>query len=96
MPDETGDRTYPANEPGVYDLGHRHFATIYGNAGYRWWHDCPAVEHVSWGWFGKVSDAQQSGHRIIRHVPTLTVEGSLLCTDCGDHGFIREAKWVPA
>lgn len=41
------------------------------------------------------------------HVPTrgrwqvqawdpLTLSPSLLCTACGDHGFIREGKWVPA
>lgn len=26
----------------------------------------------------------------------LTLEPSLLCTVCGDHGFIREGRWVPA
>jgi hypothetical protein len=26
----------------------------------------------------------------------LTVSPSLLCTRCGDHGFIRDGKWVPA
>lgn len=26
----------------------------------------------------------------------LTVSPSLLCTRCGDHGFIREGRWVPA
>jgi hypothetical protein len=26
----------------------------------------------------------------------LTVSPSLLCTACGDHGFIREGRWVPA
>ena len=26
----------------------------------------------------------------------LTVSPSLLCLQCGDHGFIREGKWVPA
>jgi len=25
-----------------------------------------------------------------------TVTPSLLCVACGDHGFIREGKWVPA
>lgn len=24
----------------------------------------------------------------------LTLDPSLLCTSCGDHGFIREGKWV--
>jgi hypothetical protein len=26
----------------------------------------------------------------------LTLSPSLLCTVCGDHGFIRDGKWVPA
>ena len=26
----------------------------------------------------------------------LTISPSLLCTVCGDHGFIRQGKWVPA
>lgn len=26
----------------------------------------------------------------------LTVSPSLLCVSCGDHGFIREGRWVPA
>lgn len=26
----------------------------------------------------------------------LTLSPSLLCTACGDHGFIREGRWVPA
>ncbi len=27
---------------------------------------------------------------------SLTITPSLLCTECGDHGFIRGGKWVPA
>lgn len=26
----------------------------------------------------------------------LTMSPSLLCSACGDHGFIREGRWVPA
>ena len=26
----------------------------------------------------------------------LTLEPSLLCTACGDHGFVRAGRWVPA
>lgn len=26
----------------------------------------------------------------------LTLSPSLLCNRCGDHGFIREGRWVPA
>lgn len=91
-----GAAAYPAGEVGVYDIGNRHFVVPYGEAGYRWWHDCPAVEHVSWGWIGRVSAERESGHRIVHHAPSLTVEGSLICPDCGDHGFIRDMRWVAA
>jgi hypothetical protein len=26
----------------------------------------------------------------------LTLSPSLLCRECGDHGFVRKGKWVPA
>jgi hypothetical protein len=26
----------------------------------------------------------------------ITISPSLLCLSCGDHGFIRDGKWVPA
>lgn len=29
-------------------------------------------------------------------VEPLTLSPSLLCRLCGDHGFVREGKWVPA
>lgn len=32
------------------------------------------------------------GHRIVNRSP-LTVEPSILCPDCGTHGFIREGRW---
>jgi hypothetical protein len=108
--------TYPEGEPGVIDLGHRHFvaplsvpARLWEGTevtdcwpehptGYRWWHDCRwRVErglHTSWGWFGETPNGR-SGH-VITSTEPLTVEGSLLCPDCGDHGFIRAGQWVPA
>ena len=91
MPTET---PYPATETEVTDLGLRHFVRPNGFGGYLWWHDCPAVEHVSWGWFGP-GDGQASGHIIVSHNP-LIVQGSLICERCRDHGFIRDDKWVPA
>lgn len=35
------------------------------------------------------------GHRIVQRDP-LTVEPSILCPDCGTHGFIRDGRWVEA
>ncbi len=87
---------YPASMPGTIDLGRRHFVRPNGEGGYLWWHDCPAVDHVSWGWFGPGFDGKASGHVIVAREPLLTVAGSLVCTDCGDHGFIRQNRWDPA
>jgi hypothetical protein len=86
---------YPASLENTQDLGHRHFVRPNGEGGYLWWHDCPAVAHISWGWFGPGFDGQASGHRITSHAP-LHVVGSLLCTDCQDHGFIENGRWKPA
>ena len=33
--------------------------------------------------------------RLISREP-LTLEPSILCRECGNHGFIREGRWVPA
>ncbi len=85
---------YPADKPEAMDLGDRHFVMPNGHGGYMWWHDCPAVEHISWGWFGPNGD-QASGHIIVTHDP-LTVQGSLVCEACRDHGFIRGGRWVRA
>lgn len=84
---------YPAGEEGVIDLGLRHF--VRPGEPCLWWHDGPAAQHVSWRWFGVAKDGRASGHRIERMDP-LTVGGSLICTDCGDHGFIRNGRWEPA
>lgn len=32
----------------------------------------------------------------VESLEPLTLSPSLLCTVCGDHGFIREGKWVKA
>ena len=32
----------------------------------------------------------------VESLDPLTVSPSLLCGTCGDHGFIRAGKWVPA
>lgn len=83
--------SYPEGENGVIDLGLRHFVMASGD-GYLWWHDCP-VEHPAWGYIGDIG-TRKSGHVIIWREP-LTVRGSLLCSECGDHGHIEEGVWKP-
>lgn len=36
-----------------------------------------------------------AGHRVEQEDP-LTVSPSILCPDCGLHGFIQHGRWVPA
>lgn len=36
------------------------------------------------------------GHWTQESVEPLTLAPSLRCTMCGDHGFVRDGKWVPA
>jgi hypothetical protein len=87
---------YPANVPGVLDLGARHFVRPCGDppTWWMWWHDCATVTHTAWGWIGDQGD-KKSGHRIASTSP-LHVEGSLVCEDCGDHGWIHDGRWVKA
>lgn len=88
---------YPADLKAATDLGQRHFVMPGSNDDeYLWWHDCNGDRPVGgWGWFGRGQDGRESGHHIRSEDP-LTVAGSLICTVCGDHGFIRDGKWVPA
>ncbi len=85
---------YPDGENNVEPLGDRHFVmpTDRDRRGFFWWHDCTG--RSGWGWFGAV-EAGASGHKITSSDP-LTVQGSLLCTVCGDHGFIRDGRWAAA
>ncbi len=84
---------YPAAEPGVIGLGHRHFVLPTFDGGYLWWHDCGAADHVSWRWIVRLGD-RTSGH-VVEQTSPLTIAGSLICEQCGDHGFIRGGVWQP-
>jgi hypothetical protein len=91
--------TYPATEEIAVDIGLRHFIIPCEEGGHRWWlwwHDCPTPSsgHVSWNWIGN-NGSNASGHKI-ESIEPLTVSGSLICTDCGDHGFICDGRWIAA
>lgn len=36
-----------------------------------------------------------NGHTIVQDDP-LTIEASILCPDCGTHGWVRNGRWVSA
>lgn len=54
----------------------------------------------SWcgGWVGftNVEGADEQAKHQLESIEPLTVSPSLLCRRCGNHGFIRESRWVPA
>lgn len=35
------------------------------------------------------------GHTVVKRGP-LTIVASILCTDCGLHGFVTNGAWIPA
>jgi hypothetical protein len=35
------------------------------------------------------------GHTVVTRDP-LTIVASILCTDCGLHGFVTNGEWIPA
>lgn len=48
--------------------------------------DLPETSHLA---------ADDHRWRVVSWDP-LTIEPSVLCRICGDHGYIREGRWVPA
>jgi hypothetical protein len=81
------------------DLGHDHKCRTVTD---------PSTGQVSALWVSHVC-SKHSGEGDASYIPLrgpnpwtlekldpITISPSLLRTDCGDHGFIREGKWVPA
>jgi len=81
---------YPRGEPGVIDLGDGQFLLpTTGAPEFLWWHRCP--KRAAWRQIGGTT----SGHKVTSHDP-VTIQGSLLCTDCGAHGFVEDGRWRKA
>jgi hypothetical protein len=76
------------------DLGSGHRASWLVSEGGRnlmtWHPNCSAKANSRW-----VDLVSGTHHRLISEDP-LHIEPSLLCEFCGDHGFIRDGRWVPA
>ncbi len=92
---------YPAGfDAEIIDIGLRHFIWHQQDGRWLWWHDC-VTARPAWGWFGDVHTIHEvgpisSGHKVIDSADGITVQGSLICEDCGDHGFIENGKWRKA
>lgn len=65
-----------------------------------WYHVNPKNGQCCFGSFGWRNPAPEKFAApalwTLSHWEPLTVHPSLLCLDCGAHGWIREGKWVPA
>lgn len=48
------------------------------------------------GKFVKVVAPRLTNHTVTRNADGITVRASILCRDCGAHGFITDSKWVNA
>ena len=66
---------------------------IYTNGTWRFEHRCrrPHITVIC----APALQLDNGGHRVAQSDP-LTIEPSILCPDCGTHGFIRNGRWVEA
>lgn len=48
------------------------------------------------GWFVKIVAPRIALHTVTRTAVGITVRASILCPDCGLHGFITDNRWSPA
>lgn len=56
--------------------------------------ECSGVCHFDTPVMQKVFP--EANHWQVESWDPLTMSPSILCRTCGDHGFIREGRWVPA
>jgi hypothetical protein len=82
---------------GFIDIGHG-VSVFYmeDNTGIYWRH--PGCRSSYFLWF--MPNLYSTGHRLVSGSPDdmehFTIEGSLLCPNCGFHGFITNGRWIPA
>jgi hypothetical protein len=69
---------------------------------HRWgWVNSPTGRNIWWvhrctrGLVLGTIDVTKPVHTLVSEDP-LHVEPSILCPECGDHGFIRDGKWISA
>ena len=55
--------------------------------------------NCSWNWLKFWPNEESTGHKLISggelNIPSLTIQGSLLCPQCGFHGQIENGIWKP-
>lgn len=99
---------YFQERAGVVKTGEEHYITWMTDdngtrIGFLEWHDCTAVnsDYLTAGsvifdipeaWAYRPEGAKWQVHSL----DPLHVEPSILCRNCGNHGFIRNGKWEDA
>lgn len=63
---------------------------FYPDGTVRFEHDCKIVDRVR-----IICAPSLVNHTIVQREP-LTIEASILCPDCGTHGWVRKGRWVAA
>lgn len=82
------------------DLGDGLHAAGWTSWGDLWWmHRCDGPNYRGdqpWRWaIARLDVTSGEKHELRKRLP-IYVGGSILCVDCGDHGFINDGKWVKA
>lgn len=72
------------------DLGSDHRAGWKEDGNLWWWHACTVGSGI-----GSIDCTTGQFHSLISREP-MHIEASVLCATCGDHGWIRDGKWVTA
>jgi hypothetical protein len=70
-------------------------ASLYGDEHPTWTHWCPMDKCDPGRGVSQWAMAGTPQHPVQQREP-LTLDGSLLCPNCGLHGWIREGRWVNA
>lgn len=92
MPDEEVPNLVDPNWIRSSDVGSGHRLNWYEDGTVRFAHTCDRKER------GVIICAPalqlDGGHRLISEaLNDVTVEPSILCSDCGTHGFVRNGQW---
>lgn len=80
------------------DVGEGHQILFMSDGKVRFAHDCD--RHVRLGVGARVIRCAPElqighGHEVLSRDP-LHIEASILCEDCGTHGWVRDGRWVTA
>lgn len=87
----------------LFEWHHEPADDLPGPFDFWWWHDCSAMVNTpAWRALRTIDVSSGQRHEIIGgslHGHDLTIHGgsgSIPCTECGLHGWVRNGRWVRA